>query len=345
MIPQIQRRASNVAIALALSFPLATEASPRITSVDGDIQEGGSITISGSGFTSLNTDQVTYDHVSNQTEYSSLSSGSDVPVDNGPWTQDTNQWGNPVTIEKSGDLRTDKSAAIYYGEVKSYLGYPRSLEGAGNQKLYASWWFKPNQRADSGGSNKFARIWDRSDGEGTRISWTQMHMTYSGQSGGSETSWGTTQPAENQWNKLEILVDSSKNKITAWLNGQVTQDVSNFRKASTSEGLSLALVGFDPSIANNYGNYAFRMTDIYVAPTPARVELSDSATWSPTSRREVLTPLSWSDGTISVKLNYLSLDPSESLYVYVFDEDGNVTPSGFPLCEKCPNKPQGVSIE
>lgn len=345
MIPKLQRLTPKFLIALTIGFSSVTLALPRISSVDGDITVGGSITISGSGFSSLNTAAVLYDHVSNQTEYKALSSGTAVPLDTGPWSQGTNQWGEPVAIVRSGDLRTTYGSAVYYGEVKSYLGYPRALEGINNQKLYASWWYKPNRRADSGGSNKFARVWDRSDGEGTRISWTQMHMTYSGNSGNSETSWGTTQPTANQWNRLEISVDASSNQIRAWLNGQRVQNVNDFKKASTSEGLSVALIGFDPSIASNYDGYSFRMTDIYVSPTPARVELSNSATWSPTSEREVLTPTSWEDGKITVNLNYLSLDPSESLYVYVFDDDGNVTQTGFPLCEKCPSKPQGVKIE
>ncbi|MEO9525142.1 hypothetical protein [Marinobacter alexandrii] len=344
MIPQIQRRTPHFLIAIALGFSSATEALPRISSVDGDVQDGGTITISGSGFSSLNTDHILYDHVSNQEEYDNLSSGSVVPLDSGPWSQGTNKWGNPVTILRSGDLRTNNGSAVYYGEVKADLGWPRKLDGLSNRKIYASWWFKPNQKADNGGSNKFARIWDRSDGTGMRVSWTQMHMTY-GPSGSSQTSWGTTQPNANEWNRLEINVDKDKNRITAWLNGQVAQNVGDLTEGNSSEGLSLAQIGFDPSDSNLYKGYSFRMTDIYVAPTPARVELSDSATWSPTSQREVLTPISWSDGKVSVKLNYLSLDPSESLYVYVFDGDGNVTQSGFPLCEKCPSKPQEVSIE
>lgn len=327
------------------SFSSATYAIPGISSVDGEIGEGGTLTIQGNGFTSLDTGTILYDQVSNQPEYSKLSSGAVVPDDVGPWSQNSSIYGNPMKILRTGDLRTNNSSAVYYGEGQSTLGWPRAFEGANNRKFYMSWWYKPNQTANQGGSNKFCRVWDQSDGNGTRISLTQMHMTYSGTSGNSETSWGTTQPDANIWNRLEIYVDADTNTITAWLNGKITQNVANFQKASTSQGLTAGQIGFDPSISSDYPNYSFRMTDIYVSPSPARVELSNSDTWNPASKREVLTPTSWSDGKIDVKLNYFSHDPSANLYIYVVDSEGNVNQSGFPLCEKCPGKPVSVEIK
>lgn len=345
MIPQIQKATAAIFIAFAFGLSTLGNASPRISSVDGDIKEGGTLTISGAGFSALNVEEVLYDHVSNQETYDTLSSGSDVPVNDGPWSEGTNIYGNQLTVVKSGDLRTSGSSAAYYGEVKSYVGWPRALSGATNQKLYASWWFKPSQLANNGGSNKFIRVWDRSDGTATRISLTQMHMTYSGTSGNSHTSWGTTQPDANRWNRFEFYVDSGSNSITATLNGKVVQNVNDFRKSNTSEGLSVAQIGFDPSEGNRYPNYSFRMNDIYVSSSPARVELSSSDTWDPTSKREILTPTSWSDNKVTVTLNYFSHDPSDTLYLYVIDSSGNPTATGIPLCDKCPGRPESVRVE
>ncbi|WBU43042.1 hypothetical protein [Marinobacter alkaliphilus] len=345
MIPQIQKITAGILVALALALSSLVNASPRISSVDGEVRDGSTLTLNGSGFSSMNTGRILYDLVSNQTEYDTLSSGSAVPVDEGPWSQGTNVWGNPLTIITSGDLRTPNATAAYYGEVKAYVGWPRVLSNTNNDTLYVSWWYNPNQLANNGGSNKYIRIWDRSDGTGTRISLTQMHMTYNGTNGDLQTSWGTTQPDANRWNRFELYVDSRKNSITASLNGRVVQNVKDFQKAASSEGLTVALIGFDPSENDRYPNYAFRMKDIYVSTNQARVELSTSNTWDPSSRREVLNPIEWSDEKLTVSLSYFSHKPSEALYLYVFDSDGNTNTEGFPLCEKCPGRPEGVRVD
>lgn len=345
MIPQIQK--TTVGIFVALTFGLASlgNASPRISYVGGEIREDSVLTINGTGFSEINTGQVLYDLVSNQKEYDTLSSGSTVPVNEGPWSQGTNVWGNPLTIVKSGDLRTPNATAAYYGEVKAYIGWPRILSNTNNDTLYVSWWYNPSQLANNGGSNKYIRIWDRSDGTATRISLTQMHMTYTGTSGDSHTSWGTTQPAANEWNRFEIYVDNSKNSIIASLNGKIVQNVNDFQKARSSEGLTVALIGFDPSENNRYPNYSFKMKDIYVSTSRARVELSTSNTWDPSSKREVLNPIEWSNEKLTVDLNYFAHKPSEALYLYVIDHNGNVNTEGFPLCEKCPGRPEGVRVD
>lgn len=345
MIPQLQKTAVGIFIALTFGLSSLSAASPRISSVAGEIREGSTLIISGSGFSEMNSGNVLYDLVSNQLEYESLSSGSTVPVNEGPWSQGTNIWGNPLTIVKNGDLRTPNATATYYGEVKAYVGWPRVLSDTNNDSLYVSWWYNPSQLANNGGSNKYIRIWDRADGTATRISLTQMHMIYNGISGDSYTSWADTQPEANRWNRFEIYVDNSSNIITASLNGRVVQNVKDFQKARNSEGLTVALIGFDPSENNRYPDYSFRMKDIYVSTSQARVELSTSNTWDPSSRREVLNPLEWSDEKLTVSLSYFAHKPSEALYLYVIDRDGNRNTEGFPLCEKCPGRPEGVRVD
>lgn len=345
MIPQSRRFTAGFFTVALIWATSQAQATPVISSVDGDLQEGSTLTISGSGFGS-NPVPFLYDQVQNQDSYSTLQDGEIVPEDSGPWSHNTNIYGNPIEITRSGDLRTPTSSAAYYGDVKSYLGWPRALDGKSNRKIYISWWYKPNQLVDNGGSNKFVRVWDRSDGNGTRISWTQMHMTYSSTSGNSETNWATTQPNANTWNHMEIFVDADNNRITNWLNGERKHNVTDFQKANTSEGLNVGLVGFDPSIASNYPNYTFRMDDIYVSPTLARVELSDSPTWDLANRREPLNVTSWSDSKIAADLNLLSFGSSDGLFVYVVDQNGVANKEGFPLlCEKCPSKPESVTIE
>jgi len=334
-------------ISLMLAFASSAYAAPRIDRIDGEILDGNTVTLSGSSFTDATATPYLYDRVDNQPDLLNLNDGSVVPENKGPWTHNTSQWGNRVTISKSGDLRSANSKAVYFGSVKSYLGWPASMKESKNRSLYASWWFNPSQRADNGGSNKFVRVWDESSGEGTRISWTQMHMTYDGVSGSSQTNWGTTQPTPNLWNRMEIFVDSDDNSITTWLNGNVTHKVTDFNKRGSSKGLTIALVGFDPSINENYKNLNFRMTDIYISPNIARVEISDSPTWDLRNHREIQEVKSWSNNRIQIDLRLLSLSKSENLFLYVVDSDGNVNSSGYALtsCRLCPSEPKAVSVE
>lgn len=342
------KQANNFLLAtILLAFSSSAIAAPKIDRIDGEIWDGNTVTLSGSSFSDANSIPYLYDRVDNQPDLQNLSDGSIIPEDKGPWTHNTSRWGNRVTISKTGDLRSSKSKAVYFGSVKSYLGWPRSMVNSVNRSLYASWWFNPSVDTDNGGSNKFVRVWDEPSGEGTRISWTQMHMTYDGTSGKSQTNWGTTQPVPNQWNRMEIFVDSDKNTITTWLNGKPTNNVSDFKKRNSSKGLTIALVGFDPSINENYNNLTFKMSDIYISPNLARVELSDSPTWDLKNRREVQEIKSWSNNRIQIDLNFLSLSNSSNLYLYVVDINGNVNNSGYALksCNSCPSEPTAVTVD
>ncbi|WP_165855276.1 hypothetical protein [Marinobacter sp. JSM 1782161] len=343
MILQLHSLRQKMLAVAIFGFSASVFAAPSVNSVSGEFTNGGTITIQGSGFSNADAVTVLYDTVDNQSVYSALSDGAAISEDNSPWTH-TNVYGTPISITRSGDMRSSDSSAVYYGETKSYLGWPAALENQQNRKIYMSWWFKPNQRADSGGSNKFARVWDLSDGTGTRISWTQMHMTFNDVNDTSP-NWATTQPNANEWNHLEMYVDADSGLIRTWLNGERKHNVTTFEKASNSSGLSVGLVGFDPSIASNYGNLNFRMTDIYVSKSQARVEISDSPTWDPTSHRELLKINSWDSGEIQAEMNLLGFDSFANLYIYVVDENGDANQSGFPVCEKCPSEPESLTVE
>lgn len=319
-----------------------TQADPRVSSVEAQLEEGGTVRITGSGFSNSNAVPHVFDTVDNQESYDSLSSGEALPENLGIWTQNTNQWGTPIEIVKSGDLRTRYGGAVYFGQTKSFIGWPSTMNGLNNKEIYVSWWYKPNQLADSGGSNKFIRIWDEYDGTGVRISWTQMHMTYGS---GDSPSWATTQPTPNEWNRFEIYANTNTGEIVSWLNGSIVHDVSDHEADGSGEGLTVGLIGFDASYPGDYPNLEFRLKDIYVSETLARIEISDTNSWDPKSNREVLKVNSWSDSEVNATFNQFSLDPGQELYVYVFDASGIPNKEGFPLlCEKCPETPQSVEV-
>ncbi len=322
-----------------VGFSSTASALPKIEGITGDLKIGATLTINGSDFSDIGNPRILYDQVDNQSAYQSLDDGSAVPLDQGIWTSGASKWGNPVEIVRTGDLRTEDANAAYFGKRKADLGWPDLFKTSTTDTLYVSWWFKPSKLVDQGGSNKFIRIWDRYDGLGTRISWTQMHMTYDALEINytPPSDWADTQPKPGVWNHFEIYVDSKSNSITAKVNGSVRHSLNDFKKSPNSEGLTVGLIGFDPSVSTPYADYNFRMKDIYISETQARVELSNSPTWNPKSHREILNTLNWSDSSIEVELNKFAFDQLNDIYLYVVDKFGNVNEQGFPICGSCPD--------
>ncbi|MAL97815.1 MAG: hypothetical protein CL583_05110 [Alteromonadaceae bacterium] len=219
--------------------------------------------------------------------------------------------------------------AHYQAKGKSYNGYLKPLENSGNTKLFVSWRLKLSESpGHAKGSNKFIRVWDKRDGKGTRISWTQMHMIYNGMDKASWSGW----PGKAQsWNQMSLWVDADQGTIQARVNESLSHDVENFTKFDTKKGLNIKLLGFDPNYSEPYENIQIEIDDLYVSSSLARVIVSDKANWSEAqSRQSIQIPLLWSNDQIR-----FTYQPAEYLklkrYVYVVNKRGEVNSKGFPI--------------
>lgn len=63
--------------------------------------------------------------------------------------------------------------------------------------------------------------------------------------------------------------------------------------------------------------------DVYIASSPARVEIGDSGTLSSCTHLEVQPATSWSDTSITLTVNQGSFTNGSAVYIYVIDSDGN----------------------
>jgi hypothetical protein len=115
------------------------------------------------------------------------------------------------------------------------------------------------------------------------------------------------------------------------VNGKKVIDVNDFKKSDTSQGLTAALIGFDPSFGDRYSDMKFAIDDIYMSDAQARVEISSSSEWQPNIESEILTTKSWSGSEVVVDANIQMLDTSDNLYIYVFDNNGKVNHNGFSV--------------
>lgn len=259
------------------------------------------------------------------------------------WQQNGNVWGSPFQFKK--DLtRSGTQSEIYFGVGhKNFLGNPKyNASESTRTKLYVSWWYKPGKSpADEGGSNKFIRIWDNPNGYGTRISWTQMHLTCgTNNESPNNVSWKQWNGNVNQWNHKEIYVDLDERYIKAWLNGSLVHDLTCEKsKAYANVPLYISVLGFDHG-DTTYRSMNTSIDDIYIGSSLARVEISNSPKWTPVMIKEIVPISAWSDKEIlTLPINGV-VRLSSDLYVYVLNEKNEVNKDGFKVtCNQCPKAP------
>lgn len=315
---------------------LSVIAAPVIQSVDGDLLLGSEIKIRGKGFSS---DARAFDIKDSSDSYSMLTLSRTLSVagTENLWMTEGSPWASPLRPTAVDD--PNRSGFVYQGKGKTYNQFIRPLDAESNDTLYVSWLYKPSESpGHSGGSNKFIRVWDNSSGADTRISWTGMHMTYSGS---EKPSWAGWSGAVNQWNKMELWVDGPSGKIEARINGSVVHNIDNFVKTPNGIGLNIKLLGFDPSSATPYENMITQIDDLYISTTRARVILSEQPNWSDAMLHgEAVLPTSWADSEIVLNLDSNQRDFSKKMYVYVVDKQGLANTVGYELCAMCPKPPQ-----
>lgn len=309
---------------------------PVIHIINGELNTGQTVSITGKDFSSTNATTLLWDTVDNQTTTTKLLSGTPVPTKStDTWSANTaSSWGTDVVYDSNNPKQGRQ--ITYSGGKRSDIGWPNAIKDKNLTNIFVSWWFWPSEDPqDNGGSNKFIRIWDDQSGEGTRISWTSMHLT-----AGGIVDWSNWGGNVKQWNRLDIWVSGETGEIKTWMNNKLTHNVSGFVKSKSTNGLNVYILGFDPSISDNYPDFQFNLSDIYISPSIARVEITNKATWEDINAIREIQPINdWSDDIIKITLNSGSFENLAGKYLYVVDKNGDANQNGFPLCTKCPLAP------
>jgi hypothetical protein len=314
-----------LASALALG-PRPTPAQPVILDVTGNLVDGGTLVIAGSGFGEKATaGPVLWDSLVNIPAYDLIVDGDVIPTradgcEDCPWAA-TISGSNPVVFSTSSPRTPDGAAYRTEADGALRLG---DLGVDQPDVLFVSWWFRSSVElpiAGSSASNKLVRVWQDDAGSGGRLSWTPRFL----QASSGETSWGSWPAAAETWVNLELQVDSraiaggGQGLATACIDGQRQHAVAFTASQPLDDLAALGLDASDPALT---AGAVFEWTDVYVDTTFARVYIADSPTPSECGRGEIQLPVQWQDDRIEVRAFRGAFDPMQDLYLFVVDPDG-----------------------
>lgn len=348
-------------------------AAPAISNVSGTFTHGNSITISGSGFGEKS--------IADPLEWENFENGIDEGLIGNGWSGSFQNYQHPPRYSSS--YNRPGSRLNYHSQLGPYS----SAQGADDtfysnsyiykdfgdlSKVYISFWMRfswgnfsaPVQiktwrlvdeyfgtihtginNFNWNPSNHYVRV-DRND-----------EMTF-------EPGFSRAYPLE-QWFFVELIGKESGDGIPdgSWL---MNMSYPNYSQPIDS-------IQSLPNIITRKGDYHWRKfflgqyvgntscrdtcradlyyDDIYLDNTWARVVICDSALYSSCTHRAMQIPVTWVDGSITVKINQDEWSSGSTAYLYVVDENGEVSATGYPIAfssngddVNLPSMPSGLSV-
>ena len=336
-------------------------AAPAVTGVSGTVQDGQTVTISGSGFGATGPNVVLFDSFEKGTAGQSISITED-SADIGEWKE----------LGSSDATSTISSAyAVSGGKSMQVDWRPGSGGGPGayypnvqNSYFLFSWWqFIPTNRDVPGTNNVDGANWkwfwmgDRHDG------WP-MGSDYAGQQHYGFNPDGSTygiqgpvlghdegSPArydcgwypndslfrKGTWMRVTMAMKNATSGGHIWQQevssaGHVIQfNVSNIVTAHADDPWNIL---FLPGYGRGDSNAVAFYDDVYIATgdgARARVEIGNEPTYSASTNLALITPTAWGDTSITATVRQGQFDAEESAYLYVVHADGTVNATGYPV--------------
>lgn len=312
---------------------------PSITGTSGSQTHGGTLTIAGGRFGSKpSAAPVKYD------DFQNLSVGQDVSA-NGWQTSGGIHPKAATTKLRSGTPYTKNALAEFSSSI------PFSQNGD------VSNFYLTNQRFKQGYLDAwvFSHVVTGKPGNQKPIRW---HATDAGQPnlylnlyqppgsdnvcGGrdgvsyNDSAWCTTSQFYENWRHVQYALDigsgtsASDGTIRVWVDGKLVYDHSKIPVWSGgAQGIPELYLGNylrtdeGASLQNSWES-------VYVDNTWARVEIGNNAVYASCTQREIQIPQSWNDSGIAVTVNRGAFATIKSLYLFVIDGSGAVSP-GFRL--------------
>jgi hypothetical protein len=358
----IARKKFTIALTLCalLTFSAGESfAQPNITGVSGGtLEHGGTITITGSGFGIKDpAAPLKWDDFENGT--------ADNDLDNGWYTYSSHgifpKYANDMVRSGSLSLKQDFTAS---GQYNCTFG----LTNLSNDKYYIT--FYKYITTSGGESRNYKPLalrggppgnWDdpeiRHDMYPTNKSGQINAANCNGSTVGKNWDGAYDFPANSgSWNRIEYYIDGGDPNVANgnyyfWSDGELKTSIENavFRTDSSCVWTNMYISSYLATDTNSARAYIWH-DDVYIDTTRARVEIGNASTWSGSTHREIQIPSAWSDTSVAITLNQGSFSDFYNVYLYIFDENGNVNSNGYPLYplygdNLCPSPPTNLLVE
>jgi len=354
----------RIILIIILLFPAIAFSAPEITDVSGTIEDGETITITGTGFTThsdydvLGTDYLCswWDDFDS---YEGVDTGSPNMEDNYNFegvndgqncvriSTDQKRGTNSISIDatRSG---CDGGAKIRPGPQAAQVD---SFDGSG-VVYYSMWMYFPSNWTSSGVDQwKIVRLFDGTPADADYYPCISQpgngrdlghHSDYSGSGGvanqhdfgsGLMTD-GTVQGATwlGNWHRIEIIADSDNDELLYYIDGHLYYD------GNASYGSNLFDAGWNTSGIEFFSisevhhpdpiNIGW-FDDLYTSNTWARVEITQTNEFTVDTSKKLVKniqlPKTWGTTEITADLNLEGL--TGTVYLWVVDSNGDVSGS------------------
>lgn len=346
-------------ILITLFFSAAPAwAAPAITSITGTPDDGGSITVNGTGFTTKSTAApLVWD------DFESHTTGALVSA-TGTWSIDSDESSTYQPKISTSNQRTGSTKSVLVtlnqGDISGStyqhdLFYKDNL--AFSSKIYVDMWVRLNDGEAVGnggdGSNNYQiKLWRLAcalavPNEYPTIS--LFHWQEAGSTGrygyyqftreGSVGVWTDyfTALTQDTYTHFQMIVEpgtlgNADGNVRIYHNGALAAEKLNTQLLFTT-GRNFDMIRLGEYVGN-YSSISVAPTtnfdDVYIDNSEARVEIGNASTYSASTHREIQIPSAWSTTAATVTVNAGSFPNGQPAYLFVIDSSGAAS-LGYPI--------------
>lgn len=366
-------------IAAFVSNEGAVWAAPAITSVAGLVNDGKTVSVTGTGFgvkasaTPLISDDFEADTAGTMpagwikktgnpvVSTDRIYSGKQAFLSVNPAASTSNQ----IIYDLGAGSITKKmyiSSDIFIEKNDTNLGYQWKVwRVSGYPNVYYANNY-PDVKTDNSGYALNA-FWNGASAyynPPTTLGWYNTGSFVYTKSGASQTNYAPGNRNmfgnQNTWFRIEQVItlssapDTPDGRIDTYTNGVLNTSWTGLTTQSAGDQYwrylmltnELESVKDSTGAATSSANMKFYFDNFYVDNTIARVEVCNGSTWAGRGQCEIQPPVTWSDTAVSFKFNTGHYIKADIAYLYVVDPNGTANANGFKIKIGSPLPPKNV---
>lgn len=349
-----------------LLYPLCSESfsQPTVSNVAGELSDGYTISISGSGFGSQGPSIRIFDNFEDGTNGSPIN----LQATNGSWTGNGYAGrGLPISDNQealSGSLSARMTNGSTWGSWRQvHKEIPATTE------VFVSFWVRVPDGTDwpyattprtfpAKSSWKYTWLTQGDNTTENDVCFPSYNSLNSHSIGGNDRSYNNDICASGGCIGVSWVNWSGWMRITGWLRANKSDPTANgdlfYQIVNGSTQVNRTFTTFplfDSDVTTNAnknwtairfpgnfelsagGDYQILYDDIYLATGPnaaARIEIGNASTYSGSTELNLATVNSWSNSTINATFRNGSFSAGSKAYLFVIDANGSVS-NGFPI--------------